>query len=89
MNSAQVLVFKNVHGVQFTKNQRVTICMPKGTYPRYKIVKIEEIRIIKKTGDKVKEVQRLVPKSTYLEVSMSFNDSTVIKQKVKVANKAF
>lgn len=89
MKVAQVLVFKNIHGVQFAKDQMVTICMPKGTYPRYKFVKVEEIRIVKKIGDKEKEVRRLAPKSTYLEVSMSFNDPTVIKQKVKVANKAF
>ena len=89
MKDPHVLVFKNVCGVSFEKDGRVTICMPKGTYPRYKFVKIEEIRIVKKDGDKVKEVRRLIPKSTYYEVSMSFNDPTIIKQKVKVANKAF
>lgn len=89
MKGPRVLVFKNVSGVSFEKNQRVTICMPKGTYPRYKFVNIDEIRIEKNAGNKVKEVRRLIPKSTYFEVSMSFNDPTVIKQKVKVANKAF
>lgn len=89
MKVAQVLVFENIQGVRFEKDKKVTICMPKGTYPRYKFVKVEEIRIVKKTGDEAKKVLRLDPKSTYLEVSMSFNDPTVIKRKVKVANKAF
>ncbi len=89
MKESHVLVFKNVNGVLFVKDQWVTICMPKGTYPRYKFVKVEEIRAVKKSGDKVNEVRRLTPKSTYFEVSMSFNDQTIIKQKVKVANKVF
>lgn len=89
MKGPHVLVFKNVYGVSFEKDQRVTICMPKGTCPRYKFVRVEEIRVVKNVGDKVKEVRRLTPKSTYFEVSMSFTDPTIIKQKVKVANKAF
>ena len=89
MKVAQVLVFENIQGVRFEKDKKVTICMPKGTYPRYKFVKVEEIRIVKKAGGKEEKVRRLDPKSKYLEVSMSFNDPTVIKRKVKVANKAF
>lgn len=89
MQGSNVLVFKNVHGVSFSKGQKITICMPKNTCPRYKFAKVEEIRVVRNVGDKVKEVYRLIPKSTYFEVSMCFNDPAVIKQKVKIANKAF
>lgn len=85
LSEQKVLIFQDVENAIFKNGQLLIVCMQEETYPRYKYATIDEIRVEEVVG-KVVTVQELDQSKHYYYVSIHFNDSEVVHNKVKIAD---